>query len=339
VLQTPSTLRFTPLELWGELSRRGIDIERIAAGGLTASIALSVALHITLLKLSDADILMQPDPPRGSGATSWTQVLNAWHEDRINQGTTPRRGRPEYVRSLVESLIPWVTAQDVGSLIESHPEVVVAFSKIFTDKVAEWLAHLIADDLEKALRAEAPAPELFLGIRPRRDRDELGLWLWERFTVTAVDSWNTSSLLLEWSSNPVEGNELCPPRAMAERMVPREQVGVLALERASESRSREPLRRGLAANFFTEDAMERLLRGDWKTASKIFGGLVDLRPADGEAWNNLGFCQLAGDPGEALETLQRAAVLPLVPTLICQANRVLALHLLQLQHPRLLIPA
>ena len=52
-----------------------------------------------------------------------------------------------------------------------------------------------------------------------------------------------------------------------------------------------------------------------------------MRPTDGDALNNHGFCLLPTAPHEALHLLQRASLYPLKQKTINAANRSLALYL------------
>jgi len=76
-----------------------------------------------------------------------------------------------------------------------------------------------------------------------------------------------------------------------------------------------------------EAAIDHLSDGRIQEAADIFAGLVELRPADGDALNNLGFCLLPLDPSGGLEELERASLYPQGNVVLNLANRALALHL------------
>ena len=57
-------------------------------------------------------------------------------------------------------------------------------------------------------------------------------------------------------------------------------------------------------------------------------GLCELRPGDGEALNNLGFCLLPTEVEEGLLKLQQASLYSRSRTVVNAANTALALHLL-----------
>ena len=59
----------------------------------------------------------------------------------------------------------------------------------------------------------------------------------------------------------------------------------------------------------------------------MFAALLELRPGDGEAHNNYGFCLLPSDPAAAQAAFQRALLFDWTPTPVNTANQVLALHL------------
>jgi tetratricopeptide (TPR) repeat protein len=119
----------------------------------------------------------------------------------------------------------------------------------------------------------------------------------------------------------------CPPRVLAERPVEGEHVADLALDRQSRRRGRRAPARGLTAAALTKSAVDHLRAGRWQAAADVFAGLVALRPADGDAWNNLGFCQLPLDRAAALRSLQQASLYERDNPAVNAANRALALHL------------
>ncbi|WP_139186848.1 tetratricopeptide repeat protein [Arthrobacter crystallopoietes] len=187
---------------------------------------------------------------------------------------------------------------------------------------------LLEEDLEGFLRGSAPPESVFraLPVFPR-SRDEVGLWIWDRFTETDLNDWSTSSLLLEYRFAGGEQFGIAPARLLAERSIPSEAVARLALERTAMTKGRVVPPRGLQPMQFVRTAVERLREGNHRAAENIFSGLVELRPTDGEAWNNLGFCQLPTDPAKATDSLKRGAALLRPPTPPNVANQVLALHL------------
>ncbi|POH59152.1 hypothetical protein C3B59_18230 [Cryobacterium zongtaii] len=328
------TSRFTALQLWGELARRGVEIERVALGGLVREMAIMVASRATLAALIKAD-LMHPGLAKSSSdddasASAWVEILEAAYSDSLEQSDLNRRHESvSATRSILARAYPALEESgELDTFLADHPEVSFAFSTRFTGRVAQWFSHLVEENLEAALVGQAPSSVLFTALPPRAGRDEVGFWIWERFTVTAVEDWSLSSMMLEWKWAKEAQTDACARRAMAERVIPQDVIGELALGRASATHVRPRRRTGLDASNFIEQASERLANGDWLRASRIFGGLVELRPGDADAWNNLGFCLIWGDTEVALESLRRAELLYRMPTYVCRANQILALHIL-----------
>lgn len=322
------------LELWGELARRGVEIERVAIGGFVEEMASMVVARVALVTLIQAGMLesglfaIRPDST--NYGSDWVGLLDATYRDWLNRSESKRRPllNPA-TRVVLAGVYPGLAESgDLDQFLDEHPEISFAFSTRFTARVAEWFSHLVDDDLEAALRGQAPSAELFLALTPRSSRDQVGLWIWERFTVTAIKDWRLSSMMLEWKWAKDAQTDVCSARTMAERAISQESIGELALGLASETHVRTRTRTGLDASIFIQRASERLAKGDWSGASRIFGGLVELRPGDGDAWNNLGFCLIWGDPERALESLKRAELFYGVPTTVCRSNQTLALHLL-----------
>jgi lipoprotein NlpI len=96
----------------------------------------------------------------------------------------------------------------------------------------------------------------------------------------------------------------------------------------SSHRGRQTTPEGLNADSLTTSALNHLRHGRWQAAADIFAGLVALRPTDGDAWNNLGFCQLPGDIEQGLRSLQQASLYKRQHAFLNTVNRTLALHLL-----------
>jgi hypothetical protein len=217
---------------------------------------------------------------------------------------------------------------EVLARIAHNPKVLVAFSRIFAGRVEEWLSRLLQESLSDLLSGTAPPSPVFLALpAPRATRDEVGLWVWERLTQTHVEQWATSSLLREWRLGRGELPLNCPPRILAERTVEIDYVSQLTLERLASQRPQPAPKRGLEAINFTKAAAQHLLRGEWREAANVFAGLVDLRPADGDAINNLGFCLLPIDRAAALDYFEKATFYRREDPTVNVANRMLALHL------------
>lgn len=320
--------RNEPTELWGELDRRGLDVERAAIGGLAQRMAASLGVTLVLANLHrdgafDLSRLPSPTPT----VTAWQEIadLSYARSADIADGERARH---------TADLLPENAFEEFGidgldERIHSDPAIHYPLTDGFLPRAASWFAHLFSDNLQGALDGTPPPSGVFLGLPNRFVADEIGKWLWDRFTITRLGEWEMSSLALEWRSSAGEALDGCVARLLAERIIERDQVAEIFLDRASEGRGRDRPRTSLHANAFAQKASADLINGRVEDATRVFRGLVDLRPGDGEAWNNLGFCQLVQSPADALQSLQRAATLMRPNSLICVANTMLALHLLK----------
>lgn len=324
ILANPTESSYSALEIWGELSRRGIDMDRVAPAGLVQSIASAIALRTIV------DQLTQSAAPEGMEIelSAWTHVLASAFAAHQQDPSDPSDMGNAVGFSLAELLAAMGSTQTTEEFTRNHPEAEYALTRSFLDRVSEWLIHRIHDDLEGALSVTAPQPELFNAIQPTIPADEAGRWIWERFTRTEFDSWGRTSLLLEWKWAALGESSICGPLVLNERTIPADVVGDLALREYSEARGRMAPAAGLTAGMFVAAATRLLLEGKWSEATRIFAGLVDLQPGDAEAWNNQGFCELAGNPATALALLSRAELLAPTPKVVYIANQALALHLL-----------
>lgn len=327
------------LEIWGELARRGIDIERIVSGALLPLLAHTLVTSAVVQSLMQED-LIRPDysavAPTGSDprkSSEWAKVLDAaLHSSRASARPQFRK-RLDSPRRLPRPAVEWLSAiakdNESAELIFAMDTVTYAFSPSFLGKTEEWLSCLLEENLQSLLDFAVPPVSVFQALEVVPGcRDDVGLWIWDRFTKTDLDEWALSSLLLEYRSNRGENFDAAPARIFAERLVPNEDVAELALERTAKTKGRQTHRKGLQPIHFAASAAHSLRAGDHVAAENIFSGLIELRPTDGEVWNNLGFCQLASDPGKAILSLQRGAALLRKSTPVNVANQILALHLL-----------
>lgn len=327
------------LDIWGELARRGIDVERIVSGALLPVLAHTLVTNAVMQSLVQED-LIRPDytavVPAGSDpkkAGEWATVLTTALDSSRATARPQFRKRVGSTLSLPRPAIEWLSAiakdDESTELIFTKDTVRYAFSQSFLSKTEEWLSCLLEEDLHSLLDFAVPPVPVFQALEVARGcRDDIGLWLWDRFTKTDLDEWALSSLLLEYRSNRGEDFGAAPARIIAERLVPNEDVAQLALERTAKTKGRQTHRKGLQPVHFADSAARSLQAGDHLAAENIFSGLIELRPTDGEVWNNLGFCQLASDPRKAIMSLQRGAALLRKSTSVNVANQVLALHLL-----------
>ncbi|ASR56474.1 hypothetical protein CBP52_16770 [Cellulomonas sp. PSBB021] len=329
------------LTIWRELEARSVPVERVVRGAILPQMAVQIAAHAALSHVArsgelpaTASVALRrelADIPAGS----WSALLDAL-VDSFGSGpdgalhafinsSTPYRGLAPGLPRRPLSERDEADAIDVP--LDAH--VVLALSPGFLGRVEEWLARLLEEDLLAALAATPPPPSVFFALQHDRVvRDETGLWIWERLAVTDFAEWSDSSLLLEWRYLRGEYAGSCPDRVFAERVTAREVIAERALERMSRSRGQHIEPQDLHPMHFVRQAVEHLKGGRCEDAASIFRGLVEIRPADGDAWNNLGFCELYSRPASGFAALEQASLYELEQPLINVANRCLALHLL-----------
>lgn len=177
--------------------------------------------------------------------------------------------------------------------------------------------------------------EILRGVLPNRferfERPEepiesqRGRWVFDRFTTTYLDLWQTPSLLEEWRYVRGECSTPCLSSHMQERKIlaadlsreiaNRAATGTLTTTPASASIGR-----------YVQPAIELLTLGNLDAAISIFDVLCDVAPMSAEAFNNRGFCRLPKNPVDALRDFERACKLGMAQSPITIANRVLALR-------------
>lgn len=316
-----------PLSLWGELLRRGIDMDNVFAGALASIVASAVSVRV-LVELLAKDEVVDASDIIGDGERRWASIIeNDVAAERTDHFAWDRRKLSSLMSALgSESSV----LNDSGTLstIISRPDIQYVVSEAFTSRISAWLNGLASHDLEAAMRVDPPAAGLFPALPISEVRHTGGMWIWERFTVTELTRWSTSSLLQEWQWSRGGRTQLCEARTMMERVITANQVTDAAMS-ALDRDDKEHLQVELFhPGRYVQIAANHLAVGDWDKAVKLFEGLVALRPGDGEAWNNLGFCQLGTSATIALPMFRRAAALQRPVPLISWANQALALHLL-----------
>lgn len=318
------------LKLWGEAERRIGAIESVFHSGIAQQVASAVIVRVALEHLNRegrVDMENVIGSPVFDSSVDWWEAA-ARSAEEASTTTTRRRYAETVDRQLLRVALPYLF-DDEGDLddLVSHPVVAHALTPTFRRRVVRWLTNMLSIDLAVTLSVRPPHALLFAAHEPMPTSDPVGLWLWERFTVTRVEEWSAGSLSLEWdwASN---GNDVrCNARAMAERVVDAETTSRLAMTRSLQ-RYRGPVwEHGFVSAEYAERASKLLVDGQWEEAGQIFEGLVELSPGDAEAWNNLGFCRLVASPTEAIVMLRRAEALSRTPSLLTAANIALALHL------------
>ncbi|MET4079662.1 hypothetical protein [Janibacter sp. UYMM211] len=331
------------LDLWDELDRRGLPVDAVVRAGILPTLATHLAALTTI-----PYVRFQGDSHEVSGEMlarlgefiePWQGLLEAafaeeGSEDDVRQAIRLTSKPEELNRRLLGRRAPLGGRSGVdeeASIVDEGPYgllIAYAMSGRFVDRVLSWFHRALADDKLLVLGWQPPPPGIFSALRTHRPVEEHGLWLWERNTVTHLDEWSTTSLMAEWRAHEVADHNLAP-LVYGERCCDHEQVATTALTRLSKSRPNRPRPvEGLRAQDLMNRAVELLRAGDHQAASHVFSGLVELRPWDGDALNNLGFCLMPIDPWAALQRLEEASLYPSGGLTINVANRVLALALL-----------
>ncbi len=319
-------------DLWAELSRRIPAVNRAYIGGLSQSVANAVSTRVVLEHLRRGGNT-ELDEAFGIGEVedgdSWLAAAEASrltaevHRSRSPSSLAPdldllRRALPQLFRS----------KDDIAALL-TEPLVEHVLSPVFVNRVTRWLGNILPIDPPGALAVRPPTDVLFAALDASDNREEIGRWLWERFTVTTVDDWSYPSLVLEWDWIQKGFTDHCDTRAMAERTISEERLARLAMQRAANAQNAErPAVKAFEPARYVPHALRLLRSGDLAGASRVFEGLVELSPGHSTAWNNLGFCQLPDDANAALVSFRRAEALSRFPSMIALANETLALHLL-----------
>jgi hypothetical protein len=332
--------------LWVELERRKLPVGRVMKAVVLPAIAAMIGAFATLPAMRSGGLL--PPDVSTEAMDSISAFADTGWAAALDGAIAAEGGEVIATRAALRSLHRMMETKQWSGWPEdflgprgsgSHPtdEQIARFlnderclygqSLLFTDRIYAWLCRLLdEDDLDRLLSWEAPKVDLFLAI-PRQasaDVDEVGGWIWDRLAVTDLGEWLDSSLHLEWRHR--SGDELpVPPNVWRERVTDPGMVAGLVMDRLGNRAVRRERKGGLDPNEFVEKAVELLKENRVQEAANIFEGLLELRPADGTALNNLGFCLLPIDPVRGLELLQRASLFRPSSPLINSANRVMAL--------------
>lgn len=319
----------TAMEFWGELVRRGVDMDRVFRGGIAPELADVAALRaiaeiLTREGIVDATPILGDEHPSTFPLAELVDATldertvdpHVWMDANIGALTAVMQLGSEADRQV--DITDVLRRQDIQFVI----------SQGFFLRMQEWFSGLISHDLGAALRADLPSPDIFRSTPGRPRKQTIGLWIWERFTVTDPAMWEPSSLLLEWQWTHGASTDACSQRTMNERRIAAESIGLSAMKAFELADTEEPEEGLFRPAKYVQLAANHLAVGEWEEAARIFAGLVELSPGDGEAWNNWGFCLLGKSAADALPRLERGAALRLPTPILSVANQALALHLL-----------
>lgn len=214
-----------------------------------------------------------------------------------------------------------------------HAGVQETLKSWFHARLTAWFGRLVDSDIMSFLAWRAPLEALLANVPPL-DAEPKADWIWDRFALTDLERWATTSLLLEYVSSAGNSVSDCSKRVLAARRVEPAQVAEVLLRRLSDEETqmdaatRRSQDRDLSTQQFVERAVHHLSLGDPDAAAEIFTALAFMNPGDGEALNNLGFCLVPTAPERALGPLDRAARFPLAEPTVNTANRAFVRHLL-----------
>lgn len=152
--------------------------------------------------------------------------------------------------------------------------------------------------------------------------DLTGIWIFDRFTKTFLDQWDTTSLHAEWEWIAGRRASPLPLSQMNERRVPPDALGSRIADLATEGVARSVR---AAEQSFYELATTYLSEGRSRAAAAIYDAALVMDPDNAWYHNNRGFCLIPDDPREALTSLDRAAALGFELVALNTANRALAL--------------
>lgn len=324
------------LELWHELARRNLPVARIAVGGLSHSMARSVASVAALPRLRELGVFSI-----GKGELLANES-NGWYEFANSAFGEFVKANGNRTGSNLQIIIPPGLESIAENSSSLHDAVIndqylrFVLSDRFFTKVQHWFGRLLSEDPTSVLRQMIPQVAVFINLPDDEVQDDCGRWLWDRFSVTALEDWSPRSLAKEWNWIRFGFSHDVPRRLLLVRSVPLDRIADVYFRQLAEGgQSQKPV--GFDASQFVENAAQKLKDGDPIAAADIFLGLAQITPTSADAWNNLGFCLLAYDPQSALQALGRAAQFSSTNDAIRIANHMLALFLLDRSDEALLL--
>lgn len=287
------------LELIEALDQQAFDTRSLVREALVPPIALgiiwSAALPLTRVAGGNTnDPLEVPPPPHG-----WVSVLlggersfEEWIAYAEEQGPTWANDQLGKVWTSLPRVFSWLAAMDIGDL-------------------ANWRAPSTLDFGAAKVSVETMG--------------QVSRWVVERFTVTYLDRWATSSLHLEWEY--LHGRRIAPchVRSMQSRHVTEHDLAVAIAHKAVFDPDGSSPADMIPVDAFRTMVVDHLRSGRRWAGAAIYDAARRASPNHAEAHNNHGFCLLPDDPAAALPSLERAAELGMENEPVNVANRMLAL--------------
>lgn len=315
---------------WEELVKRQLPLSRVAAAGPSWEMAGAAVSRAILPILEEKRLVGSGRVLSNSGKNEWHSFLTSQYAKFQSVKFAPEAATAgEFATGWrrIPVLVP--EKQNAGHTREQafmDPVIQFCFSRGFFLKLNQWFGRAFTTELAWEHLVKVPGAPIFDGLDGGRYDDELGQWLWDRFTQTKLDDWSTNSLIWERQWLKHGKSEGMPERLLRERVLDQGEVDEAVFQRLH-----HPERGNVSSGFDPKDFVARavvlLRRGESRAAADIFQGIVELRPADPEAWNNLGFCQLSFDPRVALFSLGRSAMFGEDLNKVRVANQMLALHM------------
>ncbi|GAB3904345.1 tetratricopeptide repeat protein [Kibdelosporangium lantanae] len=218
--------------------------------------------------------------------------------------------------------------------VDATLETLLPLLNRLADKVYPWVLTAPIDDL---LTLRPPTAEELeaVGSTPFPDVTTLKeyRWIGDRFAVTHLDDWTTSSLRREYNWRAGAHSSPCPETLMNDRSVIAEDLNAEMARRLAVG---EPtahigghvgLEQALLGRL-RSNAIRLLQQNRTREAAALFEFAVNENPHDPELVNNLGFCLIPHDPRKALARLEEAARLGYARWEINLHNRALCKLLL-----------
>lgn len=200
-------------------------------------------------------------------------------------------------------LIAWqhLRREIVGN--RASDETPLTLSKTFRDHLRPWLA---TNEISDLLDWVPPSEGLELSGSEALPESQEYAWFVERFTKTYLTEWTDASLALEYRY-VLEGwhPQSLPSELLLERELGAAKVCHEISRRTVHGRPRDHE----AKNALVERALEAIDKQRRDIAAAIFTSARTLDPDDAMIANNLGFCMIPDQPGEAIKVLAEARAL------------------------------
>lgn len=297
-----------------ELTHRGLDGDSLIRYGLGPELvagvmahtlphwipSLRVARHPAPIELPDAS----PLPSAPDTEETWVRLLDPLLRDELSP--------PEPM--------------------EPSPAALTGLLNWLVEKLDPWILTASADDL---LTLRPPSPErLTANSQCRPDVETLVdyRWIIDRFAITHLHDWSTSSLHREYGWRQGTRPPPCVEALMSDRMVSDRHLNDEIAHRAVVADApKDVIGPGLSLALLARlhSRARECLRADQpREAAALYEFAVGESPHDADLVNNLGFCLVPQDPRRALARLEEANRLGYPNTEVNLHNRALCKLLL-----------